>query len=88
MEKKCSICGKKMKVILYDDRSYRGGHFFGKIPYSSKAEWKKALQAGTRTSKIGGMEIQVMKKDTKPQGYFEYWECPSCYRGTKEKVEK
>lgn len=24
----CSICGKKMKVIVYADRSYRGGHHF------------------------------------------------------------
>ena len=27
----CVSCGKKIKVILYKDRTYRGGHFFGKL---------------------------------------------------------
>lgn len=38
--KTCAICGKNIKVILYKDRSYRGGHYFGKIPVASgKAEY-------------------------------------------------
>ncbi|MFA4975386.1 MAG: hypothetical protein WC839_02945 [Candidatus Paceibacterota bacterium] len=28
IERFCVICGKKIKVILYNNRSYRGGHYF------------------------------------------------------------
>ncbi len=31
MEKMCVICGKKLGITLYKDKSYRGGHYFGKI---------------------------------------------------------
>lgn len=61
------------------DRTYRGGHYFCKIPISTKAEWAKALKAGTRISKIGGFTMNVLKKDPKPYKYVEYWECPTCY---------
>jgi len=29
--KMCVVCGNEIKVILYKDRSYRGGHYFGKL---------------------------------------------------------
>jgi len=79
LEKTCSICGKKMKAILYKDRTYRGGHYFGKIPLCSKKEINKVLKAGTRKERIGEFEIEVLKKDPKPYKYEEYWECPKCY---------
>ncbi|MEK7501833.1 MAG: hypothetical protein AAB629_02825 [Patescibacteria group bacterium] len=78
-EKACSICGKHMKVIIYTDRSYRGGHYFGKIPLVSKAEMAKALKLGTKKEKFGDLSMQIMKKDPKAYGSFEYWECPKCY---------
>lgn len=31
MNKICVICGKGIKVFLYPDKSYRGGHFFGRM---------------------------------------------------------
>ncbi|MDP2946736.1 MAG: hypothetical protein Q8N88_01345 [Nanoarchaeota archaeon] len=31
LKRTCASCGKKIKVILYEDRSYRGGHYFGKM---------------------------------------------------------
>lgn len=30
--KSCSCCAKQINVILYSDRTYRGGHYFFKIP--------------------------------------------------------
>lgn len=27
----CVVCGKKIKVIIYSNRKYRGGHYFGKV---------------------------------------------------------
>jgi len=41
LEKACVACGKEIKVILYQDRSYRGGHYFGKMSLSAK-QGKKA----------------------------------------------
>lgn len=77
--KECSICGKKFKLILYVDSSYRGGHYFGKLPISTKKELARAMAAGTRSSKIGGHIVQVLKEDPKPYKYAEYWECSKCY---------
>jgi hypothetical protein len=41
IEKACVCCEKKIKVILYKDRSYRGAHYFGKIlPGKNKEYWE------------------------------------------------
>ena len=39
LEKICVCCGEKNKVILYQDKTYRGGHYFGKILDDSKKEY-------------------------------------------------
>lgn len=31
LDKTCAYCGRKIKVILYKSKKYRGGHYFGKI---------------------------------------------------------
>ncbi|MDP2586747.1 MAG: hypothetical protein Q8P32_03165 [Candidatus Komeilibacteria bacterium] len=47
LNKACAVCGKSIKVILYADRSYRNGHYFGKLDRSReywecpKCYWKK-----------------------------------------------
>lgn len=78
LDKGCSICGRKIKVILYKDRSYPGGHYFGKIPLCKKEDIDFK---NTEKVKIGGLELNVLKKDPKPYAYEEYWECPKCYWG-------
>lgn len=77
--KKCSICGKQIKVIRYQDHSYRGGHYFGKVELYTKKEESRACKFGAKTKIIYGIEIHVARKDPKPYGFFEYWECPRCY---------
>lgn len=39
LEKDCACCGKKIKVILYQDKTYHGGHFFGNILDNDKMEY-------------------------------------------------
>ena len=39
LEKVCVCCGKKINVILYKNKSYRGGHYFGKILNDDKKEY-------------------------------------------------
>lgn len=31
LEKKCVCCGKNFEVEVFEDQSYRGGSYFGKI---------------------------------------------------------
>ena len=79
LNRTCAVCGRKIKVIVYKDRTYRGGHYFGKIPLYTKKELNKALKAGSHKKKIGNWEINVLNKDPRPYKYEEYWECPKCY---------
>lgn len=83
LQKTCAGCGKKIKVILHRDKSYRGGHYFGQIPLCTKKEERRVLKLGTRKVKFGKFIFEVLKEDPKPYGYAEYWECPQCYWGNK-----
>ncbi|MBN2517436.1 MAG: hypothetical protein JXB14_01185 [Candidatus Altiarchaeota archaeon] len=71
----CCVCGKRLRIKLYPDRSYRGGEFFGrhKIPIEGTGEYKKI-----DTFKIGDLEGDVVEWTGKEKE-FEYWECPDCY---------
>ncbi len=79
LRKKCVVCSGKINLILYQDRTYRGGHFFGKMPLYSKKALREANKFGTHPWKMGDSIVQVMNRDPKPHGYAEYWECPRCY---------
>jgi len=81
LDKTCACCGRNIKVILYKKKTYRGGHYFGKIPLYIKEEIRKAMKAGTKKEKIDNWEIEVLKKNPKLYKYEEYWECPKCYWG-------
>ncbi|MBI4652713.1 hypothetical protein HY750_00450 [Candidatus Kuenenbacteria bacterium] len=42
LERSCVVCGKKIKIILYTNFSYRGGHYFSngnKKPKDSNLEY-------------------------------------------------
>lgn len=81
LNKICAICGRQIKIIIYTDKSYRGGHYFGKVPLYTKKELHKALKAGTRKELIGNTQVNMLKKDPKPYRWVEYWECAGCYWG-------
>jgi len=80
IERICIICGKRMNVIRYTDKTYRNGHYFGKIPLYSQKELARMRRSGTHKSKISDdWEVDVYNYDPKPYAYSENWECPSCY---------
>lgn len=79
LDKKCSICGKGIRVIVYRNKTKRGGHYFGKIGLPSKKEMQRVLKYGTGEVRVGNMILNVLRKDPKPYKYVEYWECPRCY---------
>lgn len=37
----CVVCGKKINIVIHHNKTYKGGHFFGKINLgkSKKAEY-------------------------------------------------
>lgn len=76
----CSACGAKMSILIFNNKTYTGGHYFGKVPLIRKREWEKALLAGTRKQHIGNMMVDVVKKDPKPYKFAENWECEKCYQ--------
>ena len=80
MKKSCAVCGTAIAVILHVNRTYTGGHYFGKTPLHTKKEIHRAMKAGTHTSRLLGRTIQVMNKDPKPYRFVEYWECEKCYK--------
>ena len=79
IKRQCAICGKNILA---------GGHYFGKIPLCTDAEFEKAIKAGTTKERLGKAVIEVLKKDPKPYTHAEYWECPKCYLGNYQEVEK
>ena len=32
----CAVCGRRIKVKVYENGKYIGGHYFGKIPVGDK----------------------------------------------------
>lgn len=36
MVKNCVCCGEDIKVVLYNNKTYRGGHYFGKLIHSAE----------------------------------------------------
>ncbi len=81
LAKKCTVCGKKITVYLYTNKTMRGGHYFGKVPLYTKAEIMRASKGGTHKEFVGDWEMNIMNIEPKPYGHTEYWECPTCYWG-------
>jgi hypothetical protein len=81
VSRQCTSCGKDMTVILYTDKSYRGGHYWGKIGIYSKKEMEKELKSSYKEVKIGNTIARVHDYEPKTTKYFEDWECPKCYWG-------
>ena len=76
----CNVCGRGISITLKAHRAYSGGHYFGTVPKFSNSEMKKALKAGGRIARIDTRAFQVLNRNPKPHGCFEYWECEGCYR--------
>jgi hypothetical protein len=74
----CSVCERRMHVVFYQNKKYRGGHYFGKVPLYRKSELRKMERSGTRRSKLNP-NWAVYNYNPKPYAHFEYWECPECY---------
>ena len=73
ISRNCTVCGKELSIRLFDDGSYSGGHFFGKVRFPvGEGENKKV-----GTSDILGEEVDVVEW-TGDHEEIEYWECDYC----------
>ena len=79
MARACSCCGKPLAVIIYTDKSYRGGHYWEKIGITTKKADREARKAGSRPWNFHGTILHVMNKEAVPYKYVEDWECTKCY---------
>ena len=86
VERICIVCGKRMNVIRYTDKTYRNGHYFGKIQLYSKKELARMRKSGTHKSRLAGLDMNVYNYDPKPYAHTEHWECPSCYWHPKSRI--
>jgi len=72
LKRRCAVCGKELKIKVYEDGSYRGGHYFGKVPIN----WKDVKTIGkTRIGKIDVNVVELVEPECE-----EYWECEDCYK--------
>lgn len=73
--RKCLVCGKRLNIKLNKDRTYAGGHYFGKLAIPDTRNWKMKV---IRKVKIGNMKIDIVN-DPPIKKRIEYWECNRCY---------
>ncbi|MBN1539754.1 MAG: hypothetical protein JW939_06380 [Candidatus Thermoplasmatota archaeon] len=74
IERKCIVCGKRLKIGLLKDGSYTGGYYFGRITIPvGEGEHRKVGR-----SKIVDMEVDVVEW-TGEHLETEYWECDECF---------
>lgn len=73
--RKCLVCDKKLKIKLNKDKTYTGGHYFGKLVIPDTKNWKMKV---IRKIKIGDMKIDIVN-DLPIKKRIEYWECNRCY---------
>lgn len=74
LKRTCAVCGKEIKVNIYKDRSYRGGHYFGKMEIPiRKGKYKKVGSTILCNEKVDVVDWTGEKKEV------EYWECSECY---------
>ena len=75
LNRKCLVCGKKVRIRVYKDGHYTGAHYFNKlkIPIKGTGKYKKI-----GTNKLLGKKVNVVRWNGKEKE-IEYWECNSCY---------
>ena len=75
IKRECLVCGKKLSIKVKENRTYKGGYYFGKIKFSvGKGKYKKVGK-----SKVLGKMSNIVKWTGK-QKEVEYWECKKCFK--------
>jgi len=78
IKRTCSVCGAEIEIIVYDDGSYQGGHFFGEVAVPEKDPDGEYVDVDDGSTDMDVVEWTGEKKS------FEYWECDECYHAEPE----
>jgi len=76
IKRSCSLCSKEIRVVVYQNHSYRGGHFFGRI---SSHPLPGRERDGVRVNNKASSPLVGEGRERGKTKSIEYWECPSCY---------
>lgn len=63
INRRCLVCGRRIQVTVYEDDSYCGGEYFGRMPEFAMRK------------RPGGYDPLVAEEIWRHSD--EYWECPS-----------
>lgn len=66
VNRRCVICGKHIKVTVFEDGRYRGGEYFGNMPELAIRKHRDYGDAA--------ITEEIWRHAS------EYWECPACAR--------
>lgn len=49
LNRHCAVCGEKLTIIIYPNKNYKGGHYFGKVKLgkTKKAEYWECISVIT-----------------------------------------
>ena len=75
IKRTCVVCGKKLLITVWPDKSYSIGYYFGKV----KLPIGKGFYKKIGTSKIGKIKANIVKWVGKEKT-IEYWECKKCFK--------
>ena len=76
IERICAVCGKKLNIISYENHSYEGGHYFGKIEIP--VDWNSYKIIDDNYEIYPGWKVPIFEW-TCECAEEEYWECDDCY---------
>ncbi len=74
MKRNCSVCGKELDIKVARNRSYTGGHYFGKVEVLAEGA-KEIKRYETELEGFGKITVVAHNKYDE----FEYWECDECF---------
>jgi len=66
LERECMSCGRKLRIEVYDDGTYSGGHYFATLKIPKESLTNPSSSPNYRGEKGGAVLI-------------EYWECDECF---------
>jgi hypothetical protein len=65
INRRCSVCGRNIRVTVYKDGRYRGGEYFGQMP-------ELAMRKRSREHEDRALASEIWLHSD------EYWECLEC----------
>ena len=76
--RKCVVCGKELKIKIFENSKYEGGHYFGTFDFPIGEGENKII--GEKDVFGNGEKVKIVEWNGESEE-VEYWECEECYNG-------